>query len=88
MLQHVRCRRTVRWAILRHRDDQITKGIYVRLREPQLPRSELIDRFLQRIITPNSPADDAMIFQLRKPQDSFEQQIENIVDLYSRVSVL
>lgn len=53
MLQHVRRRRTVRWAILHHGDDQIPKNIQARLREPHISRPKRIYSPLQCI--PNTP---------------------------------
>ena len=49
MLQHLRRRRTAGWGILRHEDDQITKSVQVRLREPQLPRLKPVYGVLQHI---------------------------------------
>lgn len=49
MLQHVRCRRTVWWAILRHWCKQITKRIQTRLGIPILSRLCTVDGTMQMI---------------------------------------
>ena len=86
MPQHLRRRRTVRWAILRHGDDQITKSIQVRLREPQLRRFKLVYRFLQDIHnTAVSRRWCCDVFSYASPKTGFESgTFRPLLTVYSR----